>query len=175
MSKKIVQGSDGPVQWSSSYFTLCLDIAPKIINKSNNHKNNNNNNNNNNNDNDNNNNNNNNKRVPSMRVFSSTLALHLQLVPLCDNFHAFDEALIFQKQTFRSFCQRSAYLIELRLWVNQKILRSFYKFSKFNMKTSGDYLSNSFVLGHVADVGFCIPTYSREFKKPQLQRQRERH
>ena len=94
------------------------------------------------------------KRVPSLRVFSSTLALQLQLVPLSDNFHAFDEALIFQRQTFRSFCQRSAYLIELQLWVNQKILRSFYKFSKFKMKTSGDYLSNSFVLGHVADVGY---------------------
>ena len=94
------------------------------------------------------------KRVPSLHVFSSTLALHLQLVPLCDNFHAFDEALIFQRQTFRSFCQRSAYLIELQLWVNQKILRSFYKFSKFKMKTSGDYLSNSFVLGHIADVGY---------------------
>ena len=94
------------------------------------------------------------KRVPSLRVFSSTLALQLQLVPLCDNFHAFDEALIFQRQTFRSFCQRSAYLIELQLWVNQKILRSFYKFSQLKMKTSGDYLSNSFVLGHVADVGY---------------------
>ena len=90
------------------------------------------------------------KRVPSLRVFSSTLALQLQLVPLCDNFHAFDEALIFQRQTFRSFCQRSA----PQLWVNQKILRSFYKFSQFKMKTSGDYLSNSFVLGHVADVGY---------------------
>ena len=96
------------------------------------------------------------KRVPSLRVFSSTLALQLQLVPLCDNFHAFDEALIFQRQTFRSFCQRSAYLIELQLWVNQKILRSFYKFSQFKMKTSGDYLSNSFVLGHVADVGYSL-------------------
>ena len=47
--------SNGPVQWSSFCFTLCLDKAPTIINKSNNHKNNNNNNNNNN-DNDNNNN-----------------------------------------------------------------------------------------------------------------------
>ena len=94
------------------------------------------------------------KRVTSLRVFSSTLALHLQLVPLCDNFHAFDEALIFQRQTFRSFCQRSAYLIEVQLWMNQKILRSFYKFSKFKMKTSSDYLSNSFVLRHVADVGY---------------------
>ena len=62
----MVQGSDGPVQWSSSYLTLCLDIAPKIINKSNN-----NNNNNNDNDNNNNNNNNNNNKTSTLhaRVF----------------------------------------------------------------------------------------------------------
>ena len=39
------------------------------------------------------------KRAPFLRVHSFTLALHLQLVPLCDNFHAFEEALILQRQT----------------------------------------------------------------------------
>ena len=39
------------------------------------------------------------KRAPFLRVYSFTLALHLQLVPLCDNFHAFEEALILQRQT----------------------------------------------------------------------------
>ena len=39
------------------------------------------------------------KRAPFLHVYSFTLALHLQLVPLCDNFHAFEEALIFQRQT----------------------------------------------------------------------------
>ena len=32
------------------------------------------------------------------------------------------------------------------------------------MKTFGDYLGNSFVLGHVADVGYSH-SYNREFKK----------
>ena len=86
------------------------------------------------------------KRAPFLRVYSFTLALHLQLVPLCDNFHAFEEALILQRQTLWSFYQRSTYSIELELWVNQETLRSFYKFSKLKMKTFGDYLGNSFVL-----------------------------
>ena len=61
-SKKIVQKNSARVQ---SIFTLCLGIAPTIINKSNNHKNNNDN------DNDNNNNNNNNNKTSALlaRVF----------------------------------------------------------------------------------------------------------
>ena len=115
------------------------------------------------------------KRAPFLRVYSFTLALHLQLVPLCDNFHAFEEVLILQRQTLWSFYQRSTYSIELELWVNQETLRSFYKFSKLKMKTFGDYLGNSFVLGHVADVGYSHSYIIESLRKPQLQWQRERH
>ena len=167
MIQKIVQKNSPRVQ---SIFTLCLGIAPTIINKSNNHKNNNDN------DNDNNNNNDNNNKTSALLARDSfTLALHLQLVPLCDNFHAFEEALILQRQIFWSFYQRSTYSIELQLWVNQKTLWSFYKFSKFKMKTFGDYLGDSFVLGHVADVGYSHSYIIESLRKPQLQRQRERH
>ena len=64
MIQKIVQKNSPRVQ---SIFTLCLGIAPTIINKSNNHKNNNDNDN----DNNNNNNNNNNNKTSALlaRVF----------------------------------------------------------------------------------------------------------
>ena len=43
------------------------------------------------------------------------------------------------------------------------------------MKTFGDYLGDSFVLGHVADVGYSHSYIIESLRKPQLQRQRERH
>ena len=70
--KETINGpKSGPKKWSKkrvqSIFTLCLGIAPTIINKSNNHKNNNDNDN----DNNNNNNNNNNNKTSALlaRVF----------------------------------------------------------------------------------------------------------
>ena len=43
------------------------------------------------------------------------------------------------------------------------------------MKTFGDYLGNSFLLGHVADVGYSHSYLIESLRKPQLQWQRERH